>query len=83
MVTIFRLQLPTVSQWGSRAMSEFDWRSPESYKNYQAADEPDFAWECLRRNQNYRNEYLALSGNRLRLAVSSEYRRRWGLSFRR
>lgn len=35
-------------------MSEFDWRSPEAYASLQSAEAIDFAWECLRRNLDYR-----------------------------
>ena len=30
---------------GAEAMPEFDWRSPESYKNLQNADITDIAWD--------------------------------------
>lgn len=63
-------------------MSEFDWRSSETYKQLQTADAPDFAWECLRRNMDYRAEYLTLRNSGTPAAVSSEFRSRWGLSFR-
>jgi hypothetical protein len=38
-------------------MSEFDWRSPETYAKLQTAEAADFAWECLRRNSDYREDY--------------------------
>jgi Family of unknown function (DUF6499) len=38
-------------------MFEFDWRSPETYAKLQTAEAADFAWECLRRNSDYREEY--------------------------
>lgn len=63
-------------------MSELDWRSPEAYKRMQAADAPDFAWECLRRNDDYRRECRAFLGGGS-VEVTAEFRRRWGLSFRR
>jgi hypothetical protein len=63
-------------------MSEFDWRSSETYQQLQAADAPAFAWECLRRNNDYRNEYRALNSRGSPAAVSDEFRQRWGLSFR-
>jgi hypothetical protein len=38
-------------------MSEFDWRSPETYARLQSAEAADFAWEYLRRNSDYREDY--------------------------
>lgn len=63
-------------------MSEFDWRSSDTYKKLQAADAPDFAWECLRRNNDYGSEYRTLQNSGSLGPVSSEFRSRWGLSFR-
>jgi hypothetical protein len=63
-------------------MSGFDWRSPVAYANMKGGNRPDFAWECLRRNDNCRSEYRALPGTGSPVNVSSEFRRRWGLSFR-
>lgn len=63
-------------------MSEFDWRSSEQYKKLQTAEAADFAWECLRRNNDYRNEYRALHRSGSPVAVSGAFRNRWGLSFR-
>ena len=63
-------------------MSEFDWRSPETYKKLQTAEAPDFAWECLRRNDDYRSEYHAFGSTGSTGAVSTGFRHRWGLSFR-
>jgi Family of unknown function (DUF6499) len=38
-------------------MFEFDRRSPETYLKLQTAEAADFAWECLRRNSDYREDY--------------------------
>jgi hypothetical protein len=38
-------------------MFEFDWRSPETYAKLQTAEAADFAWECLRRNRDDREDY--------------------------
>ena len=38
-------------------MSEFDWRSPETYAKLQTAESADFAWEYLRRSYEYREDY--------------------------
>jgi hypothetical protein len=67
---------------GNSVMSEFDWRSPETYGKLQSAEMPDFAWECLRRNDDYRNEYRALESRGPPVTASNGFRSRWGLSFR-
>jgi hypothetical protein len=67
---------------GAEAMPEFDWRSPESYKSLQNADITDIAWECLRRNADYRRDYKAMIANSPDGAVTPEFRRRWGICFR-
>jgi hypothetical protein len=61
-------------------MPEFDWRSPEAYSKVQKADLTGLAWECLRRNPEYRKHYCALVNPRAGAPV--EFRNRWGLSFR-
>jgi hypothetical protein len=63
-------------------MPEFDWRSPESYKSLQNADITDIAWECLRRNADYRRDYEAMIANNPDGGVTPEFRRRWGICFR-
>lgn len=63
-------------------MPEFDWRSPESYKSLQDAEVADIAWECLRRNADYRREYEVMIANSPNGEVTEEFRRRWGLCFR-
>jgi hypothetical protein len=61
-------------------MSNFDWRSPEAYSKVQSADLTGLAWECLRRNPEYRKIYSTLA-NPLN-AAPAEFRRKWGLTFR-
>ncbi|WP_275185594.1 DUF6499 domain-containing protein [Bradyrhizobium sp. CSA112] len=46
----------------------------------QNADLTGLAWECLRRNPEYRKHYCALA-NPLD-AAPAEFRNKWGLSFR-
>jgi len=59
---------------------EFDWRSPETYSKLQNADPTGLAWECLRRNPEYRKHYSALPNPRA--GAPTEFREKWGLSFR-
>jgi hypothetical protein len=61
-------------------MPDFDWRSPEAYSKVQNADPTGLAWECLRRNPEYRKHYRALPNSRD--GVPAEFRKKWGLSFR-
>jgi hypothetical protein len=63
-------------------MHAFDWRSPESYKGLQEADITDIAWECLRRNADYRRDYEVMIANSRDGEVTPEFRRRWGICFR-
>ncbi|WP_084788762.1 transcriptional regulator domain-containing protein [Bradyrhizobium sp. Cp5.3] len=61
-------------------MSDFDWRSPETYQRAKAGDITDFAWECLRRSPAYQADYrdaLSKDGQ-----ATPEFRRRWGVCFR-
>ncbi|WP_316396954.1 transcriptional regulator domain-containing protein [Bradyrhizobium sp. 33ap4] len=59
-------------------MPEFDWRSPESFKSLQDAEITDIAWECLRRNTDYRRDHEAMIANKPAGEVTAEFRRRWG-----
>ena len=61
-------------------MPDFDWRSPEAYSKLHNADLTGLAWECLRRNPEYRKHYCTLA-NPL-AGVPTEFRKKWGLSFR-
>lgn len=64
-------------------MPHFDWRSPESYKQIQErAETTGLAWECLRRNFDYRYEYREIASARRENNVTAEFRRKWGLCFR-
>jgi hypothetical protein len=62
-------------------MSKFNWRSPGAYYNRaQEAEMTGFAWECLRRNPSFRRDHQNASP--ASLALSAEFRDRWGLAFR-
>ncbi|MCC8957207.1 hypothetical protein H8B02_28340 [Bradyrhizobium sp. Pear77] len=63
-------------------MPEFDWRSPESYKSLQDAEVTGIAWECLRRNADYRRESEVMIANSPSGEVTDEFRRKWGICFR-
>jgi len=60
-----------------------DWRSPGDYEHLKQLDRAGFAWEFLRRNPAYRDDYDKVSENAQdddtnRIAVGQT----WGLSFR-
>ena len=60
-------------------MSKEDWRSPAAYE-YAAKLGPDgFAWEFLRRNEDYQSEYAAMMANGDR--GMDDAARHWGLRF--
>jgi hypothetical protein len=59
-----------------------DWRSPEAYARIQEAEISGLAWECLRRNFNYRYDYREIASAKLENNVTAEFRRKWGLCFR-
>ncbi|MGD9631707.1 MAG: DUF6499 domain-containing protein [Pirellulales bacterium] len=61
-------------------MPKFDWRSPDAYDRAQEAEITGLAWECLRRNPDFRADYH--SASKALPKVSPEFRQRWGLSFR-
>jgi hypothetical protein len=67
--------------WESDAMSEFDWRSPTAYKKMQNAEAADFAWEYLRRNSDYRQDYRDQQNIGSIAAADPTFRQRWGFLF--
>ncbi|WP_291606300.1 DUF6499 domain-containing protein [Bradyrhizobium sp.] len=81
-VTIINCNSVVGAQWGGSKVSVFDWRSPESYARLETAEAPDFAWELLRRNADYRKEYRALASRKFALSALDEFRLRWGVCFR-
>lgn len=62
-------------------MSDFDWRMPNAYDRAKDAEITGFAWECLRRNPDYRREHQEIPPAQP-FAVDSAFRQRWGLCFR-
>ena len=65
-------------------MLRIDWRSPAAYAYTKTIPAAGFAWEYLRRNDDYREDFISASLNadgklgadRLKIFV-----RRWGLRF--
>lgn len=62
-------------------MSEFDWRSPTAYKKMLNAEAADFAWEYLRRNRDYREDYRNRQNIGSIAAADPTFRQQWGFLF--
>ena len=65
-------------------MSHLDWRSPSAYGYLSDLDAAGLAWEFLRRNPNYRNDFSQFQQTRAFGAGAegpSGPARSWGLSF--
>lgn len=61
-------------------MPEFDWRSPDAYERMKNAEITGSAWEYLRRNPEYESDCSTID---VSAPVSSTFRSKWGLCFRR
>jgi hypothetical protein len=83
MVTFVVLQIPIVSavQWGS-SMSAVDWTSEQDYANFKNAETADIAWEWLRRNSEYEQDFGNLTAAAQSSGTPHQFRKKWGLSFR-
>jgi hypothetical protein len=83
MVTFVVLQLPIVGavQRGV-VMSVVDWRSEQDYANFGTAETADIAWEWLRRDSEYQQEFRNLTAAERSSGMTHQFRNKWGLSFR-
>ncbi|HUN95958.1 MAG TPA: DUF6499 domain-containing protein [Bradyrhizobium sp.] len=63
-------------------MSVVDWRSEEAYANFKKAEAIDIAWEWLRRDRDYQDDYKNLLDQEPSNPVTATFRHQWGLSFR-
>lgn len=59
-----------------------DWRSPAAYRHAKHIPAAGFAWEYLRRNDEYRHDFhtIALTGRPSNRALEA-FAHRWGLRF--
>lgn len=57
-----------------------DWRSPSNYHYLENLDRAGLSWEFLRRNQEYRKDFVRILDATAREATAIA--RRWGLCFR-
>ena len=63
-------------------MLSIDWRTPAAYRHTRNLPAAGFAWEYLRRNNEYRLEYSALAASKQPAAGHLEaFVERWGVRF--
>lgn len=66
---------------GEVVMSAVDWTSEKDYANWEGAETADVAWEWLRRDSEYEQEFGNLTAERA-TGTPHQFRKKWGLSFR-
>lgn len=63
-------------------MLSIDWRAPAAYKHTKNLPAAGFAWEYLRRNDEYRHDFNAIALNgRANARRLEAFAQRWGLRF--
>lgn len=70
------------AQYGDTYMPEFNWRSLDDtyYDQIEKAEMTGIAWECLRRNASFRQDYQAAHSSGF--GAVAGFRQHWGLVFR-
>jgi transcriptional regulator len=63
-------------------MSAVDWTSEKDYANFKGAEIADIAWEWLRRDSEYEQEFRNLTSAAQSSGAAHHFRKKWGLSFR-
>lgn len=64
-------------------MPSSDWRAPAAYGHAQSIPAAGFAWEYLRRNDEYRRDVHRLKRkSRDDIEAQTAFTNRWGLRFR-
>jgi Family of unknown function (DUF6499) len=63
------------------AMPHSDWKLPASYHRAPELEPSGLAWECLRRNPDYRRDHRELARSKPDPVLIAAFRRRWGLCF--
>jgi transcriptional regulator len=68
--------------FGDEYMPKFNWRSLDDtyYDHVEEAEMTGIAWECLRRNASFEEEYQTISSSGL--TMDDGFRQHWGLVFR-
>ncbi|MFB9264643.1 transcriptional regulator domain-containing protein [Bradyrhizobium erythrophlei] len=64
-------------------MAGADWRSEQAYPDAKTTETVDLAWECLRRDREYKTDYKMLLSSKRSSMTADHFRWKWGLSFRR
>ena len=63
-------------------MQSIDWRIPAAYKHVKDLSAAGFAWEYLRRNEDYRNDVTCLAQKAvLSVTEVDTFACRWGVRF--
>jgi len=63
-------------------MLSIDWRSPTAYEHADSIPAAGFAWEYLRRDDDYHRDFEQVNGRRRPSPQSLEtFSQRWGLRF--
>ena len=63
-------------------MQSIDWRTPAAYKRIKDLPPAGFAWEYLRRDDEYRSEFQAITASHEPAPERMEaFVQRWGLRF--
>ncbi len=63
-------------------MLNIDWHAPAVYEHADKIPAAGFAWEYLRRDDEYHKDYEKLMSRRLQAAKAlGAFSRRWGLRF--
>ncbi len=63
-------------------MAAIDWSSAQDYANLGRAEGADLAWEWLRRDSEYEQDFGKLTASARSDAAPHQFRSKWGLSFR-
>lgn len=63
-------------------MLRIDWRAPAAYGHAKAIPPAGFAWEYLRRDENYQRDFQTIASvKELGAAQLENFSQRWGLRF--
>ena len=63
-------------------MLSIDWRSPAAYQHANSIPAAGFAWEYLRRDEDYHRDFAKMNRTKTPAASALDaFSRRWGLRF--